>query len=120
MIAIAGGTGRLGGRLAQQLTARGLQVRVITRDPARAAHLRELPLQVMCADVRDRDSIWTAIEGATTVVSAVQGFAGPGKVSPESVDNHGNANLIDAAAERGAHMILMSVVGASSDHPMEL
>jgi uncharacterized protein YbjT (DUF2867 family) len=120
MIAIAGGTGRLGSLLARRLAEHRLEVRVITRDPARAAHLRELPVQIVSADVRDRVGIRTAIEGATTVVSAVQGFAGPGKVSPESVDNHGNANLIDAAAEHGVDVVLMSVVGASPDHPMEL
>jgi NADH dehydrogenase len=120
MIAIAGGTGRLGSLLARRLAGHRLEVRVITRDPARAAHLRGLPVQIVSADVRDRVGIRTAIDGATTVVSAVQGFAGPGKVSPVSVDNHGNANLIDAAAVHGADVILVSVVGASAEHPMEL
>jgi uncharacterized protein YbjT (DUF2867 family) len=120
MIAIAGGTGRLGSLLTRRLAAQRLEVRVITRDPARAAHLRDLPVQVVSADVRDPAGIRTAIAGATTVVSAVQGFAGPGRASPESVDNHGNANLIDAAAEHSVDVVLMSVVGASPDHPMEL
>ena len=120
MIAIAGGTGRLGSLVARRLTERGLEVRVITRDPARAGHLRELPVQIVTADVRDRLGIPAAIAGTTTVISAVHGFAGPGKVSPESVDRAGNANLIDAAAERGVDVILMSVVGASPEHPIEL
>jgi uncharacterized protein YbjT (DUF2867 family) len=120
MIAIAGGTGRLGSLLARRLADRRLEVRVITRDPARAAHLCDLPVHIATADVRERAGIRSAIEGATTVVSAVQGFAGPGKVSPESVDRDGNANLIDAATECSAEVVLVSVVGASPDHPMEL
>lgn len=122
MIAIAGGTGRLGSLLAKRLTERGLSVRVITRDPARAAHLRDLQVQVVAADVRDPAGIEAAVEGAATVVSAVQGFAGPGpgRVSPWSVDRDGNAKLVDAAAAVGADVILMSVVGASAEHPMEL
>jgi uncharacterized protein YbjT (DUF2867 family) len=120
MIVIAGGTGRLGSLLTRRLSDRGLDVRVITRDPARAGHLRGLPVQIVTADVRDRARIRAALEGATATISAVQGFAGPGRVSPESVDRDGNANLIDAAAELGVDVILMSVVGAAGDHPVEL
>ena len=54
------------------------------------------------------------------VVSAVHGFAGPGHVSPESVDRAGNANLVDAAAGVGADVVMLSVVGTSAEHPMEL
>ena len=47
---------------------------MITRDPARAAHIRDLPIQIVTADVRDRPSI----RGAATIIgSAVHGFAGP-------------------------------------------
>ena len=62
MIAIAGGTGRLGSLLARRLAERGLDVCVITRDPARAAHLSDLPAQIVTADVRDRAGIHTALE----------------------------------------------------------
>lgn len=120
MIAIAGGTGRLGTLVSRSLAERGLDVCVITRDPARAAHLRDLPVQIVTADVRDPAGIHRALEGADTVVSAVHGFAGPGRVSPRSVDHDGNTNLIDAAARHGSDVILMSVVGASPDHAMEL
>jgi NADH dehydrogenase len=60
------------------------------------------------------------VQGTSVVVSAVQGFAGPGRVSPASVDRDGNANLVDAAAAVGADVVLMSVVGAAADSPMEL
>jgi uncharacterized protein YbjT (DUF2867 family) len=120
MIAIAGGTGRLGSLLATRLAERGLDVRVITRDPARADHLRGVRVQIVAADVRDREGIRAALKGASTAVSAVHGVAGPGRVSPQSVDRDGNVNLIDAAAELGADVILMSVVGASAEHPIEL
>jgi NADH dehydrogenase len=119
MIAIAGGTGRLGSLVVRRLVERGLKARVITRDPARAAHLRDLQVEIVIADVRDRAGIHAALHGATTIVSAVHGFAGPGRVSPQSVDRDGNANLVDAAAQLGLDVILMSVVGASAKHPME-
>jgi NADH dehydrogenase len=58
--------------------------------------------------------------GVQTVVSAVHGFTGPGRVSPASVDRDGNANLVAAAGAEGADMVLVSVVGAAPDSPMEL
>ena len=39
MIVVAGGTGTLGTRLIPRLASQGLAVRVLTRDPARAARL---------------------------------------------------------------------------------
>ena len=50
----------------------------------------------------------------------MHGFAGPGGVSPASVDRAGNAHLIHAAARAGAAFVLVSVVGASSGHPIGL
>jgi uncharacterized protein YbjT (DUF2867 family) len=120
MIVVAGGTGTLGTRLVPRLAGAGFAVRVITRDVARAQHLAGAGVEVVRGDVHDAASIGAALRGAGTVVSAVHGFAGPGGVSPASVDRAGNANLIDAAARSGAAFVLVSMVGASSDHPISL
>lgn len=119
MILVAGGTGRLGTLVVSRLAARGLDVRVQTRDPGRASHLPD-SIEIVRGDVRERGSIEQAMQGVATVVSAVQGFAGPGRVTPASVDRDGNANLIDVAAAAGADVVMMSVVGASVDNPMDL
>jgi uncharacterized protein YbjT (DUF2867 family) len=120
MILVAGGTGRLGTLLVGRLAAGGLDVRVLTRDPARARHLADSATEIVEGDVRDRASIDAAMRGIATVVSAVHGFAGPGRVTPASVDRDGNANLVDSAAATGADVVLLSVVGASPDSSMEL
>ena len=120
MIAVAGGTGRLGTLVVKRVAALGLEVRVLTRDPNRARHLSVWAPEVVSCDVRDRASVQLALSGVTTVVSAVHGFAGPGRVSPESVDRDGNANLVDACVAVGADVVLTSVVGASESSPMEL
>lgn len=120
MILVAGGTGRLGSLLVTRFAERGQDVRVLTRDASRAGHLRGSATEVVVGDVRDPDSLEHAVRGIDLVVSAVQGFAGPGRVTPTSVDDRGNAHLIDAAAAAGADVVLVSVVGASSDSPMEL
>jgi len=95
-------------------------VRVLTRDPARARHLAGHAVEVACGDVRDPGSLTAALQGAGTVISAMHGFARPGRVSPATVDRAGNANLIGAAARAGADFVLVSVVGAAPAHPIGL
>jgi uncharacterized protein YbjT (DUF2867 family) len=126
MILVAGGTGRLGTIVVSRLAANGHDVRVFARDRGRARRRPENTIEledrveIVPGDVRDRASIEAAMAGVTTVVSAVQGFAGPGRVTPESVDHAGNVHLVDAAEAVGADVVLMSVVGASPDSPMDL
>ena len=120
MILVAGGTGTLGTRLVRSLAQRDIPVRVLTRDPERARHLHGGHLEVVEGDIRDSADVARAVAGADTVVSAVQGFAGPGDVSPATVDRAGNITLINAASATAASFVLVSVVGAAPDSPMDL
>ncbi|HWD51167.1 MAG TPA: SDR family oxidoreductase [Acidimicrobiales bacterium] len=120
MILVAGGTGRLGTLVVNRLVSRGISVRVLTRDPARAAHLVGDHVEVVTGDVRDRAGLGPATAGADIVVSAVHGFTGVQGNSPATVDRDGNANLIDATQAAGAELVLLSTVGAAADSPMEL
>jgi len=121
MILIAGGTGTLGARVVSLLTARGLEVRTLTRDPERAEYERGDLVEIASGDVQDARAVERAVAGAQTVVSAVQGFAGADPAGPEAVDRRGNSNLIKAAKEGATeHIVLVSIQGAAPDHPMEL
>jgi len=103
------------------LTARGLAVRILTRDPARARHLQGDRVEIVAGDVRDRTAVDRAMAGVRTVISAIQGFSGTGGASPRTVDGQGNSILIQAAQAAGVdHFILVSVQGAVPDHPMDL
>jgi NADH dehydrogenase len=120
MILVAGGSGRLGSLLVARLAANGAAIRVLTRARGRAAHLQAADVEIVEGDVRVAQDVERAVAGAEIVVSAVHGFVGPGGVSPASVDRDGNRHLVDAAARAGAAVILLSVVGASAESPMEL
>ena len=120
MILVAGGTGTLGTRLVRLLSDRGMEVRVLTRDPARAAHVPRT-VQILTGDLREPAAVAAAVRGCSTVVSAVHGFVGPGKPSPESIDRDANLALIQAAATAGVeHLVLVSGLGVAADHPMSL
>ena len=122
MILVAGGTGRLGRLLVRRLVDGGNSVRVLTRDPSAAMDLVDAGVELVPGDVRDPATLGSALSGVSTVVSAVHGLVGSGGVTPASVDRDGNRNLIDAAgaARPPAEVVLVSTVGASPDHPMEL
>jgi uncharacterized protein YbjT (DUF2867 family) len=122
MILVAGGTGLLGTRVVALLRQRQLEVRVLTRDSSRAADLGSTGIDIVEGEVGDPAAVQRAVDGVTTVVSAIHGFAGPNNTgNPTTVDRDGNRNLIRAARKAGAeHLVLVSVLDASPDHPMEL
>jgi len=120
MILVAGGTGTLGRHIVRLLVEQGHQVRVLTRERERA---RDLPgeVEIVTGDVRTATDVAAAVRGCRTVISAVHGFIGSGNPSPEAIDRDGNRVLMGAAAEAGVeHLVLMSVHGASPEHPMSL
>jgi len=119
MVLVAGGTGRLGSRVVELLVERGMKVRVLTRDRSRATHLPDA-VEIVDGDVRNVRTLPAALDGVTTVISAVQGFDDSGS-SPEATDRDGNRNLINAARAAGVgHFILVSGVKSTPDHPMSL
>ena len=120
MILIAGGTGRLGTLVVERLAGRGHQVRILSRNPARAQQPVGGQVTVMSGDVRDRQSLEPAVSGVETVVSAIHGFNEPARESLAAIDRDGNANLLSAAQAAGAQFVLISTVGAAADSPMEL
>lgn len=119
-ILVAGGTGTLGSQIVERLLARQLSVRVLTRDPARVHSSPGNQPQCVTGDVRDAASLAQAMRGVDLVVSAIQGFVGSGGVTPASVDRDGNMHLIDAARSVDAAFVLVSVVGAAPESPLEL
>jgi len=120
MILVAGGTGRLGTRVANDLRARGHDVRVLSRGLTPATADLDDGVEVVRGDVRHPSTLRRPMEGVDVVVSAVQGFQGPGGVTPATVDRDGNGHLVQAAEAAGAQVVMVSVVGAAPDSPMEL
>lgn len=120
MIVVAGGTGTLGRRVVEGLADSGKCVRVLSRASG-ATPFESANVELVAGNVRDRLAVGKAMEGVTTVVSAVHGFLGAGDSGPRGIDAEGNAILIDAAREAGAeHFILLSMQGAAPNSPLEL
>ncbi|UZJ24794.1 NAD(P)H-binding protein [Rhodococcus antarcticus] len=120
MIVVAGGSGLLGHHVVANLLAQGETVRVLVRDTTRARALFGDTVEVVGVDVRRGEGLDELTAGASVVVSAVHGFLGGRGAGPVEVDERGNAHLVDAATANGVGVVLVSVLGASADSPLDL
>ena len=105
MILVAGATGLLGSEIVRRLTARGEQVRALTRvtsAPEKVERLRRMGAQIVQGDLRDPQSLLAACTGVDGVISTVTTIvtSQPGD-SFEATDGQGTKSLIDAARKSG-------------------
>jgi NADH dehydrogenase len=120
MILIVGASGRLGGVVVELLLAQGKPVRAMNRTPARLAYLKQQGAEVVSGDLRNPASLLSACQGVEQVLAAAHALDGKGDNNPQTVDDAGNRQLIDAAKAAGVkHFIFVSVQGASPDAPLE-
>ena len=64
---VLGSTGNAGPHVVSALRARGEQVRVLVRDPARAAALLPAGIELAPGDLRDDQSVRAALDGAAAL-----------------------------------------------------
>lgn len=92
----------------------------MTRTPEKAADLQNLGAEVVQGDLIDPPSLERACQGMYAVVDAAHSLLGSGKYSSAAVDDAGKRALIDAAKAAGVeHFVFTSVLGASSDSPID-
>lgn len=106
MILVAGATGNLGSEITRRLRAKGEAVRGLVRAtsaPEKVARLKDLGVEIVTGDLRDRASLERACKGVQTVISTVSiiGTAQPGD-SFADTDAAGTMSLVDAAKAAGA------------------
>ena len=121
---IVGATGMLGGEICRLLAEQGKVVRALVRETSnseKVARLRGLGAQVVLGDLKDRASLEAACRNTSAVVSTASSTQSRQQGdSIESVDRHGQLNLIDAVEEAGAtHFVLISFPDVDIDFPLQ-
>ncbi|WP_066947504.1 NmrA family NAD(P)-binding protein [Streptomyces lushanensis] len=113
-VLVTGATGRQGGATARALLAAGVPVRALVRDPAtgRARAVEALGAELVTGDLRDRESVIRAAEGARAVFSVQM----PG-MTEDGFDFAGETaqgvNLVEGAKAAGVpQFVHTSVSGA--------
>jgi uncharacterized protein YbjT (DUF2867 family) len=121
VILVVGGTGMLGRELVTRFQTSGHSVRVLTRQADSATDLRARGVDIVIGDLRDADAVTAAVAGCDAVVSAAHGLLGGHRGGPTAIDDRGNALLLDVSARAGVgRFVLVSILGARADHPLEL
>lgn len=115
-VALVGGSGFLGTRLAQVLLARGARLRIACRRPERAQHIKPLgnlgQVQFARIDLTDPGSLDRVLAGADAVVNLVGAFTG----DLDAVQGAGAGRLAASARAADAQAFVhVSAIGADPD-----
>lgn len=119
LITVFGGTGFLGRAILRRLPEAGLRVRAAARNP-RFPTGDEFDQRVeRCpADIRDRDAVARAVDGAWGVVNAVSLYAEGAGATFDAIHVEGAANLARAAREAGVERLVhVSGIGVDEHSP---
>ena len=121
---IVGATGILGSEICRLLATQGEAVRGLVRatsDPEKVARLKNVGVDAVVGDLKDRGSLDAACRGAKTVTSTASStLSRQDGDSIESVDLQGQLNLIDAAEAGGVHhFVLISFPNIDVDFPLQ-
>lgn len=109
MILITGATGRTGKEAAQQLVAKGVRVRALVRNPAKAAALQAAGVELAPGDAGDAEAVRRALEGVSGIAIILPN--GENQLALEK-------QLATLAAEAGvAHIVKVSSVESVPDAP---
>ena len=70
-VLVTGAGGFLGSHVVQRLVADGRRVRVFVRRSSNVAGIADLPIEWTYGDIADRDAVFAAMEGCTSVIHCV-------------------------------------------------
>ncbi len=120
-VVVTGAAGLVGTQVCRELTAAGWKVRAIVRDSEKAAaRLGDFPLEIRTGDIRDAESMRSALAGGSALVHlAAIAFEKSGE-SYADVNTDATAVLMDAAKRGGVERVVyMSQNGADSASPYD-
>jgi predicted dehydrogenase/nucleoside-diphosphate-sugar epimerase len=115
-VLLTGGTGFIGGRVAEILALRdGWQVRALVHNPGNASRLARLPIELVQADLQDEKTLARLVAGCDAVVHCAVGTAWGQRQEIFKVTVDGTKRLAEAALAAGVkrfiHLSTISVYG---------
>ena len=118
LVTVFGGSGFIGRHVVRTLAKRGYRIRVAVRRPDLAGFLVPAgnlgQISIVQANVRYRNSIDRAVEGAQHVVNCVGILAESGRNTFDAVQEFGGRAVAEAARNAGATLTHLSAIGANS------
>jgi nucleoside-diphosphate-sugar epimerase len=115
---VTGATGFIGGRLVRHLLAVGHEVRALVRDPARAAGLEAMGVELHRGDILERDSLRAPMEGIDGLfhLAAWYKVGARDRSTAERTNVDGTRNVLEVMRELGVEKgVYTSTVAVFSD-----
>jgi uncharacterized protein YbjT (DUF2867 family) len=112
-VLLIGGTGLLGGAVAEELAARGEPVRALVRQGKRSRRLRELGFELEVGDLRDQRTLERVLRGVRAVVTTAQGDPLSRRKPMWQIDGAANQLLVEMARRMHMeHIVFVSALKA--------
>ena len=123
-VLVAGATGFLGSEICRQLRSKNKNVKGLVRsssDPNKVAQLKELGVETIEGDLKNKDSLENAFQGVSAIISTVSSTLSRQEGdSIQTVDDEGQNNLIDAAITAGvSQFVYISFCGMPGEYPLQ-
>lgn len=115
-VLVVGGTGHVGGKVVDELLARGKSVRALVRPGSDASKLEAKGVEIARGDMLDLDSLVAAMTGADAVITSAAGYTRRDKRALE-IDTTGNTNLAVAASRTGVRRFILVSILTSDQTP---
>jgi len=120
LVTVFGGTGFIGRQVVRALAKRGYRVRAASRNEGTGYRLRMLgdvgQIEMAQANVRNRESVKRALEGAEAVVNLVGVLYEGGRQRFQSLHAEGARTIAECAAAQGvSRFIQVSAIGADAN-----
>src|SRR5262245_12880951 len=107
---VAGATGYLGSEICRQLILANKKVKGLVRatsDAGKVARLKDLGVDTIVGDLKDKASLENALQGVSAIISTVSSTLSRQEGdSIQTVDEEGQINLVDAAINAGVGQIV--------------
>jgi nucleoside-diphosphate-sugar epimerase len=119
-VLVTGGTGFIGGRLAERLAVEeGANVRVLVRDWRRAVWISRVKAELIQGDVRDAKVVARAMQDCQIVFHCVGVGGGPDYC--KSINCEGTRNVLECAVNAGVdRFVYLSTCGVHGSTPPDL
>jgi dihydroflavonol-4-reductase len=105
---VTGGTGFIGAHIVRALLARGRAVRCLARNGSSRTNLDGLPIEIVAGDLRDRDSLRSAMAGVGTLYHCAADYRLWSRDRRElyATNVEGTRNILAAAAEASVERVV--------------
>ncbi|QRM53974.1 complex I NDUFA9 subunit family protein [Sinorhizobium sp. BG8] len=121
LVTVFGGSGFVGRHVVRALARRGYRIRVAVRRPDLAGYLQPMggvgQISFVQANLRYRNSVDRAVEGAQYVINCVGILFESGRNTFDAVQDFGARAVAEASRAAGAKLVHVSAIGADENSP---